>query len=64
MVIVTYDLSPATRQGLANRQLTMVISHPFMKIGQEAIAAMLRGDQGAGPQIINVPFDLYTPENL
>jgi len=64
LVIVTYDLSPATRQGLANRLLTVVISHPFMKIGQEAIAVMMHSGQIIGPRTIHVPFDIYTPENL
>ncbi|MGX5850611.1 LacI family DNA-binding transcriptional regulator [Mesorhizobium sp. PL10] len=67
IVVVTYDLSAATKEGLLNKSLTLVISHPFMKIGQEAITAMLRAVQSSsdvGLQTVYLPFDVLTPENL
>ncbi|NTT88017.1 LacI family DNA-binding transcriptional regulator [Tabrizicola fusiformis] len=67
VVIVGYDLSDVTRTGLLDGSINLVISHPFEKLGQEAIAAMIRAGQSgpmAGLQTIHVQFDIYTPENL
>lgn len=67
VVIVKYDPSDVTKTGLLDGSINLVNSHPFEKLGPQAIAAMMRADQSgpmAGLQTLRVPFDTYTLENL
>jgi LacI family transcriptional regulator len=64
---VTYDLTPTTRAGLLDGVLTTVVSHPLELLASQAIAAMRAsksGQPGHVPGIIQLPFDIYTSENL
>jgi LacI family transcriptional regulator len=67
VVTVGYDLLDATRAGLLDGSLTLVISHPFRAMAHETIAALIRakdaGPAGGAPSVL-VPFEIYTRENL
>lgn len=66
VVTVGYDLLEATRAGLLDGSLTLVISHPFRSFGREVVAALVRakeaGPEGGAPSV-SVPFEIVTREN-
>ena len=66
IVTVGYELMEATRAGLMDGLLTLVIAHPIARLAQDAVAAMLEtlGHPGAPPAQRLIGFDLYTAENL
>lgn len=67
LVTVGHDLMDTTRAGLLDGSLTLVISHPFDRIATEIVAATIHARK-SGPDVgsrsIQVPFDLYTGENI
>ncbi len=67
VVTVGLDLTPATRSGLVEGVLSLVLSHPLRLLAETAVEAMARAvERGPGqdpaPQIL-LPFDVHTPEN-
>ncbi len=66
-VSVGYDLFDATRTGLIDGDLTLVISHPLEALARETIGAMIRSKKAgptAGAQNVTLSFEVYTRENL
>lgn len=67
IVTIGHDIIDATRAGLLNGSLTMVLSHPRERLASETIAGMVRAvdlPQDAGGQKMVLPFDIITRENL
>jgi LacI family transcriptional regulator, galactose operon repressor len=64
---VGYDLTDFTRAALLDGTINFLISHPLQTLAHEAIAAMIRANDGGAdfpPQSISLPFDIYTAENI
>ena len=62
------DLTSATRAGLIDGVLKLVIAHPLERFAEAAIRTMTQatdreGELAAAQQVI-LPFELYTPENV
>lgn len=67
LVTVGYSLMSSTKAGLLDGSLTLVISHPFERLAQEAIQASIRAKNAApdaGIQSVLIPFEIYTRENV
>jgi LacI family transcriptional regulator len=67
IVSVGYELTDYTRAALIDGTLNFLITHPLQTVANEAIAAMIRAFDGGAdfqPQAINLPFEIYTSENL
>lgn len=67
LVTVGYTLMESTRAGLLDGSLTLVISHPFERLARETIQATIRAKnaaQDAGTQSVQIPFEIYTRENV
>ena len=67
IVAVGYDLFDVTRAAILDGTLNLIISHPIARLGEATIAAMLQTfDAGPDfpPSVINLPFEIYTSENL
>lgn len=67
IVVVGYELTETTRAALLDGTLNFVIAHPLNLLAEEALTAMLQAVDGGPsfpPQSINLPFEIYTPENL
>ncbi|WP_322046741.1 LacI family DNA-binding transcriptional regulator [Paraburkholderia sp. J67] len=67
LITVGHDLMETTKSGLLDGTLTMVISHPFQTIANEAIVAMIRARKAGnemGRYAAVVPFEVYTSENI
>ncbi len=67
IVSVGFDLTDTTRAALLDGTMNFIMAHPVPHLAQEALAAMLRCNDGgpeAQPASISLPFDIYTPENL
>jgi LacI family transcriptional regulator len=67
IVAVGYELTDFTRAALIDGTLNFLITHPMETLAKEAIAAMIRAFDGGAdlpPQSINLPFELYTSENI
>lgn len=67
IVTLGYDLNDATKAGLLDGTLTLVISHRFEELARETISAMIRAKESgpeAGSRSVLVPFDIYTRENI
>ncbi len=66
-VCVGYELFEATRTGLIDGLLTMVLSHPLDAFARETVASMIRAKNAApesGAQTVNLGFEIYTSENV
>jgi LacI family transcriptional regulator len=67
VVTVGLDLTEATRSGLIEGVVKLVLSHPLQLLAETAVEAMARalerGRHAPAPQIL-LPFDVYTPENV
>jgi LacI family transcriptional regulator len=67
VVTVGLDLTEATKSGLIDGVLRLVLAHPLPLLAERAVEAMLRAIERdrhePAPQIL-LPFDVYTPENL
>ena len=66
-VCVGYELFEATRTGLIDGLLTMVLSHPLDAFARETVASMMRAKNAtpeAGAQTVNLGFEIYTSENV
>lgn len=67
IVTVGHQLMENTREALLDRTLTMLIHDPMETMTRETIAAMIRArNEGPGfaPYQRNLPFELYTQENI
>jgi LacI family transcriptional regulator len=67
IVAVGYELTDFTRTALIDGTLNFLITHPMQILADEAIAAMIRAFDGGAefqPQMITLPFEIYTSENL
>ena len=67
IVAIGYELMGVTKSALMDRTLTMVIAHPLQRLAKETISAIVRAKsagEGIAPQTVQLPFDIYTPENL
>lgn len=67
IVTVGLDLTDATRSGLIDGVMKLVLSHPLPLLARTAVEAMAqaleRGRPTSAPQIL-LPFDIYTSENV
>jgi LacI family transcriptional regulator len=67
IVVVGHDLTEHTRAALLDGTVNFLMSHPLQAIAAETILEMVRVHD-AGPtsslQIITLPFDIFTSENL
>jgi LacI family transcriptional regulator len=67
IVTVGLDLTDATRSGLIDGVMKLVLSHPLKLLAETTVDAMTRAFDRSGqqpaPQIL-LPFDVYTPENV
>jgi LacI family transcriptional regulator len=67
IVVVGYDLTDTTRQGLIDGSLTFLISHPLARLAEQAMTGMIKAST-ANSGMINftsvLPFEIYTRENL
>lgn len=67
LVVVGYDLMDSTREGLLDRTLSVVISHPLRQMAEELIKGMIRASRtphdGVNQTRI-VPFQIFTRENI
>ena len=65
--LVGFDNAGVTKSALLDNTLNVMISHPFTRLAQEAIDAMIRAT-GMGSdvpaQTISLPFEIITPENI
>jgi LacI family transcriptional regulator len=67
IVAVGYELTDFTRAALLDGTLNFLITHPMQSLADETIAAMIRAVNGGPnfiPQVINLPFEIHTAENL
>ncbi len=67
IIAVGYELTDFTRAALIDGTMNFLITHPLQTLANEAIAAMIRASDGGidfQPQAINLPFEIYTSENL
>lgn len=67
LVTVGYTLMESTKAGLLDGSLTLVISHPHERLARETILATIRARnaaQDAGTQSVQIPFEIYTRENV
>ena len=67
IVTIALDLTPATRAGLIDGVLKLVISHPLALVASTAIRLMSAAtaeEGGADVTASLVPFDIFTPENI
>ena len=67
IVTVGYELMEATKAGLLNGTLTLVISHPLQRLANETVAALIRArssSENAANRTVLLPFDVITPESL
>lgn len=67
MVVVGYDLMDATRDGLLDGTLSVVISHPLRQVAEEMIRGMIRAAKAPHDGVNHtkiVPFQIYTRENI
>ena len=67
LVTVGHELMTETRNGLLDGTLTLVISHPLQKMATVTVTAMVDAvlsGQGKPLPTIQLPFDIYTAENL
>ncbi len=65
--VVGYDNTDVTKDALLDGTLNFVIAHPIERLAQTAIDAMIRAKESGPdfpPQSINLPFDIFTSENL
>jgi LacI family transcriptional regulator len=67
IVVVGYQLMDATREGLLDGTLTVVIAHPLARLADEAITGMIgaireKGESRNRTSIL--PFEIYTRENI
>lgn len=66
-IVVGYELFDATRAALIDGTLTLVISHPLMRLAQRTISTMIQArdlSQQAGAQREILNFEIYTSENV
>jgi LacI family transcriptional regulator len=67
LVTIGYELMEETREALLDGCLSLVISHPLQLMASETITAMIASlTEGKNQPLarIQLPFDIYTPENL
>ncbi len=67
IVTVGHQFMDNTREALLDRTLTMLIHDPMETMTRETIAAMIRAKeegQSFAPYQRNLPFELYTQENI
>ena len=67
IVCVGHQLMDNTREALLDHTLTMLIHDPMETMAKETIAAMIRAKaEGSdfSPYQRNLPFELYTQENI
>jgi LacI family transcriptional regulator len=68
IVAVGYELTTETRSALIDGTLNLVISHPVDKLATILVDAMASavtsGQTSAILPSINIPFEIYTPENI
>jgi LacI family transcriptional regulator len=67
LMVVSTDLTEATRAGLLDGTIDMLLSQPIQLMARETIAAMIRAHDGGPdfpPQTIALPFEIYTSENI
>lgn len=65
MVVVGYDLTDITRAALLDGTMTLVISHPLLRLAREAISGMIRACAAPGSNQTSIaPFEIYTRENV
>ena len=66
-VTVGYELFDATRTGLLDGTLTMVISHPLEELARQTIATLvssISSKSAIGAQRVALDFQIYTSESL
>ena len=66
-VSVGYELFDATRTGLLDGTLTMVILHPLEELARQAIATLvssISSKPAIGAQRVALDFQIYTSESL
>ena len=66
-VTVGYELFDATRTGLLDGTLTMVISHPLEELARQTIATLvssISSKPAIGAQRVALDFQIYTSESL
>jgi LacI family transcriptional regulator len=66
-VTVGYELFDATRTGLLDGTLTMVISHPLEELARQTIATLVSSISSKsviGAQRVALDFQIYTSESL
>jgi len=64
---VGYELMEATREGLLDGTLSMVISHPLQRLAETTIAGMIKSKMEGTSRSIQttiLPFDVFTRENI
>jgi LacI family transcriptional regulator len=67
IVTVALDLTRATRTGLIEGVLKLVIAHPLERFAETTVRAMADAtdrDRAAGTAAHILPFDIYTAENV
>jgi LacI family transcriptional regulator len=67
IVAVGYELIPVTRAALLDGALTLLISHPLGRLGDETIDGMIQAVSTAGRNgtlSTVLPFEIFTRENL
>ncbi len=66
-VSIGYELFEATRVGLIDGILTMVLSHPLDEFARQTVATMIKAKKAgpeAGAQTVTLGFETYTSENV
>src|SRR5258707_8520513 len=68
IVAVGYELTTETRSALIDGTLNLVISHPLDKLATVLVdvmaSAVTFGQTSGNLPSINIPFEIYTPENI
>ena len=67
VALVGYELMDVTREALLDGTMTFAISHPLQRLGDEAVAGMIRAvnaKSDTGNFTCVLPFDIFTRENL
>ena len=67
IVTVGYQLMDNTRAGLLDGVLTLVISHPLARIGDEVVSGMVKALKTRSENLTFtsvLPFEIHTRENI
>lgn len=67
LVVIGYDLFATTRAGLLDGSLTLVLSHPFVKLADETLSCLIRAKlsgEKATSETVLLEFDFYMRENI